>query len=256
MGISLEEADAMQLAITVELLKAAGNTLLEDKSLEQIVQHVGGEPGQDRLFDVLLRAGPYGDHFGGRPDGLTLERLKAHPHGVDYGGMQPRLPDNLATPDRKIDLAPELLMDDLARLEAELDRNEEGDELVLIGRRHVRSNNSWMHNLPVLMKGKDRAALLIHPKDARARGIGEGDPVEIEAANGTLQVRAELCEDLRQGVVSLPHGFGHTEPGTRMALAEAHPGVNLNRLAAGDRIDVPSWNAAYNGLPVTVRRAP
>jgi len=152
--------------------------------------------------------------------------------------------------DGMVDLAPPYVTADIARLEERLERADDG--LVLISRRHVRSNNSWMHNVKVLVKGKDRCTLLIHPDDAAASGVADGAVARVSSEAGELEVPVEVSDEMMPGVVSLPHGWGHDKPGTRMAVAREHAGVNNNLLAPGTFVDVPSGNAAVNGIPVEV----
>jgi anaerobic selenocysteine-containing dehydrogenase len=147
-------------------------------------------------------------------------------------------------------LAPPYITADLARLAARLERPPE--DVVLISRRHLRSNNSWMHNVNVLVKGKDRCTLLVHPSDAVRFGIEDGAPTKITSEAGSLVVAAELTEGIKPGVVSLPHGWGHGKAGTRLSVANEHAGVNTNELSPGTFVDVPSNNAAVNGIPVTI----
>ena len=214
--------------------------------------------GPLRLLDLGLRVGPYGKGiagwkpFGGQPGKLSLEVLREHPHGIDLGPMMPSMPEKLPKEHPKIQLAPKVFVDDLARLE---EREAVDESLRLIGRRHVRSNNSWMHNVPMLMKGKDRCTLMIHPDDAEERDIQSGDTVEITSRVGSVKVAAEVTDDVMPGVVSLPHGFGHHGRGTRLRVAEAHAGVSLNDLTDGDYYDRLTGTAAINGVPVTVARA-
>jgi anaerobic selenocysteine-containing dehydrogenase len=123
---------------------------------------------------------------------------------------------------------------------------------VLISRRHLRSNNSWMHNVPVLVKGKDRCTLLIHPDDAQRCGVLDGAPAKVSSEAGAVVVPVEVTDAIKTGVVSLPHGWGHDKTGTRLSVANEHPGVNTNVLSPGDFVDVLSGNAAVNGIPVAV----
>lgn len=206
--------------------------------------------GPERLLDLTLRTGPHGDRYGERPDGLTLDRLKEAPHGINFGPNEPCLAEVLGTEDGRVHLAPEYITDDLPRLAARLDRP--ADDLVLVSRRHLRSNNSWMHNVNVLVKGKDRCTLLVHPTDAERFGIADGVLVRVTSAAGEIEVPAEVTEDIRAGVVSLPHGWGHNLPGTRLSVANDHAGVNSNVLAPGTFVDVISGNAAVNGIPVAI----
>jgi anaerobic selenocysteine-containing dehydrogenase len=150
-------------------------------------------------------------------------------------------------------LAPPYITADIPRLAARLDRAP--DDLVLISRRHLRSNNSWMHNVPVLVKGKDRCTLLMHPDDGQRFGLHEGDRAQVTSEAGALVVAVEITDAIKPGVVSLPHGWGHDKAGTRMAVANAHPGVNTNVLSPGGFVDVLSGNAAVNGIPVRVSPA-
>jgi anaerobic selenocysteine-containing dehydrogenase len=197
--------------------------------------------GPDRLLDLLLRAGPHG---------LTLDTLLDRPHGLDLGALEPRLPDLLATADGQIDLAPPLITDDLPRLDAAI--HEKTPEMVLIGRRHLRSNNSWMHNLTPLIKGPDRCTLLVHPDDAKRLGLTDGGRAQVASRTGAVVAPVEVTDELRPGVVSLPHGFGHDTPGARLGVARSHAGVNHNLLTDDALLDVPSGNAAFSGVAVTV----
>lgn len=206
--------------------------------------------GPERTLDLTLRTGPFGDRYGQNPGGLTLEKLKAAPNGINYGSMVPRIPEVLGTSDGKIRLAPAYLLDDLPRLARRIIR--EPDDLVLVSRRHLRSNNSWLHNVGPLMKGRDRCTLLMHKDDAARRYLSDGDLVAVRSAGGCIEVPLELTEAIKPGVVSMPHGWGHGRPGTRLTIANASPGVNTNVLSPPDFLDEPSGNGALNGIPVEV----
>lgn len=208
--------------------------------------------GPQRILDLGLRAGPYGDGFGKNPDGLTLEKLLASPHGIDLGALEPRIPEMLGTRTGRIDLGTPAFIDDLDRLRTRL--NEEQAPLVLIGRRHLRSNNSWQHNIGTLMKGKHRCLLQIHPDDAHRIGLSEGDMALVSSAIATIEAPVEVTDAVMAGVVSLPHGWGHDLADTRMSVAAERPGVNCNRLASNLDIDPLSGNPHLNGIPVEVTR--
>jgi len=209
-----------------------------------------GETGPERRIDMMLRLGPYGDGFGVRPDGLSLARLLAHPHGIDLGPLRSRLPQPLKTRSGKVELLPQPIADDLPRLRRSLDELPDG--LVLVGRRHLRSNNSWMHNIPALTGGTNRCTLQIHPEDAERLGVRDGDAVRVKGAGGEVTAPAEVTDGVRRGVVSLPHGWGHDRPGTRLGHAATDPGVNVNQLLDGSLLDPLSGNAVLNGVPVEV----
>ncbi|MFG6294470.1 MULTISPECIES: molybdopterin oxidoreductase family protein [Streptomyces] len=207
-----------------------------------------GEDGPERRLDLMLRLGPYGDGFGARPDGLTLQRLLAHPHGIDLGPLRPRLPQPLKTRSGKVELLPGPIAADLPRLRRAMAERPAG--LVLVGRRHLRSNNSWMHNVPALTGGSNRCTLQLHPDDADRLGLRDGQPVRVEGAGGAVTAPAEVTDTVRPGVVSLPHGWGHDRPGTRLTHAATDPGVNVNQLLDGSLLDPLSGNAVLNGVPV------
>jgi anaerobic selenocysteine-containing dehydrogenase len=206
-----------------------------------------GKAGKNPIerLELGLRHGPYR---------TSLEELRAHPHGVDFGPMQPCLPDRLLNADQRVQLAPLAFLADVARLEAELAAPVA--ELVLIGRRQLRSNNSWMHNAPRLMRGPDRCTLMLNPADAQSRGIANGDQVEVRSNVGAVTVPAEVTDALMPGVVSLPHGFGHARAGVGQSLAASKPGASFNDLSDPDRLDNLTGNAALNGVAVEVRRVP
>ncbi|MFD9433658.1 molybdopterin oxidoreductase family protein [Streptomyces sp. NPDC060002] len=214
----------------------------------ELAAQLTGETGPERRLDMMLRLGPYGDGFGTRPDGLGLARLLAHPHGIDLGPLRPRLPQPLKTRSGRIELLPRPIVDDLPRLREGLRR--QPDELVLVGRRHLRSNNSWMHNVPALTGGTNRCTLHIHPEDAERLGVLDGAPVRVKGAGGEVTAPAEVTDGVRRGVVSLPHGWGHDRPGTRLSHAATDPGVNVNQLLDGSLLDPLSGNAVLNGVPV------
>ena len=203
------------------------------------------------MLDLMLRAGPYGDAFGAKPDGLTLAALEAAPHGVDLGPLEPRIPEVLRTPSGRIELAPEPIVADLERLRAALGRGQNGG-MVLIGRRQLRSNNSWMHNLEPLVRGKERCTAHVHPDDAERLGLVDGARVRVSSRAGTVEVPVEVTDAVMPGVVSIPHGWGHDLDGTKMAVAAAHPGGNSNLVADELAIDPLSGNAVLNGIPVEV----
>jgi anaerobic selenocysteine-containing dehydrogenase len=209
--------------------------------------------GPERILDLTLRTGPFGDRYGENPGGITLEQLKAQPNGINFGPMQSRLTDVVSTPEGKVRLAPQYLIDDLPRLAERLRRDPA--DLVLVSRRHLRSCNSWLHNVPALMKGKDRCTLLVHPADADANGVADGDIVTVTSAGGSIEVPVEITDAIKPGVVSMPHGWGHGVPGTQLSVANASPGVNTNVLSPPDFLDEPSGNGALNGIPVTVTRS-
>jgi anaerobic selenocysteine-containing dehydrogenase len=223
---------------------------LEGRDADELFADLDGRRGPERILDFMLRAGPFGDGFGADPDGLTLAKLEDAPHGVDLGPMRPRLPEVLRTPSGKIEIAPEEIAADIPRLEAELAGAVNG-HMVLIGRRQLRSNNSWMHNLPALVKGKDRCTLQIHPDDADRLGLADGGPARVSSASGELVAPVEVTDEIMPGVVSIPHGWGHDAEGVRMSVASDHPGVNSNLLAPVE-VDAPSGNAVLNGIPVEV----
>lgn len=182
--------------------------------------------------------------------GLDLATLKAHPHGLDLGPLRPGLPEKLCTPGRRIRLAPPLLLADLPRALARLGRPPP-EGLVLIGRRHLRSNNSWMHNARRLVKGPARCTLLLHPRDAAAAGLVQGQMTRVESAVGSIELPAHITSDIMPGVVCAPHGYGHHRPGTRLTVASRlSPGVSLNDITDARRVDPLTGVAAVNALPV------
>jgi anaerobic selenocysteine-containing dehydrogenase len=224
---------------------------IHGRAPEEIRAALEPRRGPARIVDFMLRTGPYGEGFGGDPDGLSLDRLIANPHGIDFGALQPRLPDVLRTPDGMIALAPALVLGDVDRLRDGLDGRRD-HRFVLVGRRHLRSNNSWMHNVRVLVKGKPRCTLQLHPDDADELGLVSGDPARVRSRVGEVVLPVEVTDGIRPGVVSIPHGWGHDRPGTQLGVAREHAGVNSNVLADEELFDVISGNAVLNGIPVDV----
>ena len=194
------------------------------------------------MLNIGLKKGPYP---------INLKNLKDNPHGMDLGPLQPRMPDYLYTQDKNLHLAPALLISQFKKLDLE----HESPELVLIGRRELRSNNSWMHNSYRLVKGKNRCTVLIHIKDAAKRNITDGDLVEVRSTKGSISLPAELTNSIMPGVVSIPHGYGHNSPGSKMEVANAHAGVSINDITDEKFLDALSGNAAFSGVEVEVEKA-
>jgi anaerobic selenocysteine-containing dehydrogenase len=205
----------------------------------------GDRRGVDRLVDIMLRGGPYD---------LTLADLEAAPHGIDLGALTPRIPEVLATVSGRVELAPEPITVDVPRLTAALETPVNG-ELLLIGRRQLSSNNSWMHNLEPLVRGKNRCTAQVHPNDAVRLGLVDGGNAVVRSRAGKIEVPVEVTDTIRPGVVSIPHGWGHDVDGTRASVARAHAGVNTNLLADDQLLDALSGTAALNGIPVEVEPA-
>ena len=207
--------------------------------------------GPDGILALLLRFGPHGAGFVPFGKGLTLRKLRRNPHGIDLGPLQPVLPDRLYTKTRRIELCPPAFVDDLKRLVLARTAPANGD-LTLIGRRELRSNNSWMHNCARLVKGRERCTLLMHPGDAEARGVRDGERVRVATRAGSVQATLEVTDAIRPGVVSLPHGWGHGREGTQLRVASARPGVSLNDLTDEMLVDTLSGTSRLNGVPVWV----
>jgi anaerobic selenocysteine-containing dehydrogenase len=217
-------------------------TQAPDRDPQDELELVEPRRGPERLLDLMLRHGPYD---------LTLELLEERPHGVDLGPMRPRVPDVLRTPSGKIELVPEQIAADVPRLRASLDRHHNGG-MVLIGRRQLRSNNSWMHNLEPLVKGKDRCTMHVHPADAERLGLADGGQAHVRSRVGEIEAPVEVTDAIMPGVISIPHGWGHSTPGARMGVAAQHAGVNSNLLADELEIEPLSGNAILSGIPVEV----
>ena len=209
-----------------------------------------GLRGPVRGLQVALRTGPYGDQFGLKPGGLTLAQvMEANPvGGIDLGELAPRMPEMLRTPSGKIELAPELLIKDMHRAAQDLARP--APPLVIIGRRDVRTNNSWMHNLPVLAKGPFRCTAMVHPADATRLGLQDGGQALLHNGARQVQAQVQISTDMMPGVVSLPHGWGHDLPGARLGVAAQRPGANLNALLDDQLRDPLSGNAVLGGVAI------
>ncbi|PKV78483.1 molybdopterin-dependent oxidoreductase [Nocardia fluminea] len=235
---------ASPIAMVDELVIAG--TLHKADMSERRDELTGADTTEQRL-DLMLKLGPYGAWNGGD---LSLKTLLDNPHGIDLGPLRPRLPGVLRTASKRVELAPPQLLADVARLRAGLAST--APAMVLIGRRQLRSNNSWMHNIAGLVGGSNRCTLQVHPDDATQLGLGE--QAQITSAAGSLTVQVELTPTIMRGVVSLPHGWGHGTS-TTQSVALAHAGVNANVLTDDSVVDVVSGTAVFNGVPVTVSPA-
>ncbi len=252
MGPETDPSDLADAALLQQI--AAATTVpgspIEGREPQELMAMLDRWEGAEKTLDFMIRMGAGGDGFGRDPDGWTLDAIVAQPHGVDRGPLVERLPGILATASGKIELAPPPLLADVARLEAAM--GEAPPALVLVGRRDLRSNNSWLHNVEVLVKGKERCTMQIHPDDAERLGLVDGEAATVTSRAGTLEVPVSVTEDIAPGVVSIPYGWGHDQPETRLSVASRRPGVNVNRLTDGSIIDPLSGNAVLNGIPVSV----
>lgn len=219
---------------------------------ERLGQTVRPTPAPDQIIDAALRTGPYGaDHA----MALSLDRLKDRPHGIDLGPLSPSFPDRLTHPDHLIVCAPPAMLAAIAAAEESL-LAPRSDQLVLIGRRDLRSNNSWMHNAPRLVKGKDRCRLLMHPTDAARLSLSSESRVHIQSRVGSVETLLTISDSVMEGVVCLPHGWGHVDRETHLAVAKTVAGVNINDLTDDRRLDPVCGNAGLNGVPVAVTATP
>ncbi|MET9802656.1 molybdopterin oxidoreductase family protein [Streptomyces sp. NPDC006368] len=242
-GAEPDAVDTMVIENTLAKAVTEPHSPAHGRDPEEYAAGLSGRTGPERRLDLMLRLGPYA---------LTLDVLRAHPHGVDLGPLRPRVPQVLKTRSGRVELLPAPIAADLPRLRGALDDIPPDDGLVLVGRRHLRSNNSWLHNIPALNGGTNTCTLQVHPEDAARLGLADGAPARIKAEGGELEVPVEITDGVRRGVVSLPHGWGHDRPGTRMAVAAGRPGVNVNQLLDGTRLDPLSGTAVLNGFPVHV----
>ncbi len=249
-----EAAELVDSTIAEQLIRGAlgSSQCPPELSEERIRVAIGDRTGPDRVLDLLVRSGPYGDWFGSN-DGLSLDVLVEHPHGIDLGALEPRIPEVLLTPSGRPEFAHPSLLGDVARLATLLTEPSSG--LRLINRRTLRSNNSWMHNLEILVKGKPRCTMLMHPDDAQARGLDVGDRAMVSSSAGSVEIAVELDDTIRPGVVSIPHGWGHGVEGTSLAVAERHAGVNVNVLTPATVVDPLSGTSQLTGFRVEVAAA-
>jgi anaerobic selenocysteine-containing dehydrogenase len=231
-------------------------TPAETVTIDDARKKMGQQRGPKRLLDLMLRAGPYGDGFDDEAEGLSLTKLEKTTHAMDLGPLEPRLPDILRTPGRRINLAPKLIVDDVARLRSAIEKRQKSDSLVLITRRQLNNMNSWLHNIEVLAKGKNRCTLEINPEDAKKSGVKDGAQARVSSRVGEIQVEVSVVEDMMPGVVSLPHGYGHNVPGTRLSVAKKlQPGANFNALTDELLLDDLSGTVVVSGIPVEVQPA-
>ena len=252
--IDIEALDEMVIATMIKREIGDPHSRIARRGEAEILEELEPRRGPERMLDLMLRAGPHGDAFGDNAGGLTLAVLEERPHGVDLGPLEPRIPEVLRTASGKIELAPEPLLADLPRLRESLSREQNG-HMVLVGRRQLRSNNSWMHNLDPLVKGKDSCTAHMHPDDAARLGLADGDHATLRSRVGQIDAPVEVTDAVMPGVVSLPHGWGHAAAGTRMSVAAAHPGVNSNVLSDESVVEAVSGNAVLSGIPVQVAAA-
>jgi anaerobic selenocysteine-containing dehydrogenase len=239
-GADVEALDDFVAGEVVRREVARPGGRLQGRDAGEVLAELEGRRGPERLLDLALRAGPYD---------LTLADLEAAPHGIDLGPLEPRVPEVLRTASGRIELAPEPIARDVERLRAALERRHNGG-MVLVGRRHLRSNNSWMHNLEPLVRGKQRCTAHVHPDDAARLGLVDGEAARVSSRAGAVEVPVEVTDAVMPGVVSIPHGWGHDVDGIRLEVASAHPGTNSNILADETLVDPLSGNAVLNGIPV------
>jgi anaerobic selenocysteine-containing dehydrogenase len=241
----IDAFDDLVIGTIVQRELAQPGSRVAGREAAELIAELEPRRGPQRALDFMLRVGPYE---------LTLDEVERNPHGIDLGPHEPRLPEMLRTPSGKVELAPPEIVSDVERLRSALARERNGD-MVLIGRRQLRSNNSWMHNLPALVKGKERCTLHIHPDDAERLGLDDGGRALVSSAAGRIEAPVELTDGIMPGVVSIPHGWGHGAPGVRLRVASEHAGVNSNVLADESQVDPLSGNAVLNGIPVEISPA-
>ncbi len=243
--------DAEAFAAAVGQMTQLPGSAIEGRDAGEILAMLRDLPPMEQRLDFGLRIGPFGDAFGAR-EGISLQTLKDSPQGVDCGPLVPRLPEVLRTQSGRIEAARSIFGEELRRLEAWL--GEPRPRFALIGRRQLRSNNSWFHNLEQLTHRTRECTVQINPADARDLGITSGETVSVATRQGRIELPAEVTDSIASGVVSIPHGWGHASLGGKMSVAAANPGVNVNTIVDYDEIDPLTWNARLNGVAVEVAR--
>jgi len=238
-----------------EVVRASSPIHGRDKA--EILAELKGWTWSEQIIDFRLRVGQHGDGFGANPDGLTLRKLiDEYPSGADFGPLVPRFPDAIKTISGTVELAPQPVLDDLVRHAAAFAAlGEANEQMVLIGRRHLKTVNSWMHNLNILIKGKTDCTLQVHPDDATRLGLADGGAAHVQSRVGKVTAPVEVTDEVMPGVVCLPHGWGYDEDGIEMHTAKTKPGVNSNALTDDTALDALSGNCALNGIPVEVTAA-
>ncbi|MBT2381554.1 molybdopterin-dependent oxidoreductase [Streptomyces sp. ISL-111] len=244
--------DSMVIDKTLAAVVSTPGSPLAGRDPAELKEQLTGEDSTERRIDLMIRLGAFGDAFGLRPDGMNLATLRERPQGVDFGPLRPRLAEIVGS--EKVELFPEPVAGDIPRLAEFLaGRRERGEGgYLLVGRRHLRSTNSWTHNIAALSGGTNHCTLEVNTEDARRLGIGPGDEVTVRGRAGAVVALAEPTDRVGPGVVSLPHGWGHGRDGTRMTYAAKEPGVNVNALTDELVVDPLSGNAVFNAVPVEV----
>jgi hypothetical protein len=221
-------------------------------TLDQVTKELDGLIGPERLIEFLIRTGEYGDGFGRVLEGLTLAKVRSAPHGINLGPRQPRLREIINTSSGRIELAPPAITNDVERLQNRMPKR--SPAFVLIGRRNLRTSNSFMHNLPALVKGRERCTLIVSQTDAARLGIINGAAVRISSRVGTVVAPVEVSPDIMPGVISLPHGWGHDAEDSRLTVAKQHPGVYANVLTDNAAYDEASGASVLFGTPVSIEK--
>jgi anaerobic selenocysteine-containing dehydrogenase len=250
--MTVDQMDDLVAADLAARMSASEASRAFGRDPQELLAAVAPRRRQERLLDIMIRSGPYGDGFGSHPDGLNLASLEAAPHGIDLGPLKPRLPEILRTPSGRIEAAPEQLLQEAKRMAEALATAGPRTGLVMVGRRALRSNNSWMHNVPLLAKGSNSCTLWLNPDDATRLGIADGTRATVSNNVGTVSVEVKVTDIVSAGVVSLPHGWGHLDAATWGSVATSRPGVNSNLLTPSAGMDSLSGTAVLNGIPVTI----
>jgi anaerobic selenocysteine-containing dehydrogenase len=255
LDVSVSASDVDDLAVAEMLggLVKNSSSNIYGRDIDDILGQLAAEGlrGPTRILDIMLQTGPYGAAYGANPGGVSVRKLLDSPHGIDFGALEPRIPEILRTSSAKVELCPPLFAQNLSKVLPRL-RKTTDNEMLLVGRRHLKSNNSWMHNMKVLTKGSLSCTLQVHPEDASRLGLVNGSPAKVTSRVGSLVVPVEVTDAVRTGVVSLPHGWGHNVRGTKLSVAAEKPGVNSNVLTDHERIDELTGNAVLNAIPVSV----
>jgi anaerobic selenocysteine-containing dehydrogenase len=250
-----QEGELHDWEILLELCERLGGGPTGTPVLDRLIALAGRlgyrwKPAQ--IVDLLLRVGPYGDRFLPWSSGLSLAKLKKAPHGIDLGPLKAGYERRLYHSDRKVHLAVRAITDDLVRLEREMAKPLDPDQLLLIGRRELRSNNSWMHNVSGLVSGRERCVLFVNPEDAKRRGLTDGKTAMLASAVHRDEVRIEVTDEMMPGVVSLPHGWGHKSSAEWQRVAGARPGVSANDWTDDGVFEPVVGQSILNGVPVTL----